>query len=218
MSATTRFTDPTLPEPPALYLALELSNRSWKLAFSTGHGPEAPASATFQLETSPPLPARSLSLAHASSCPTPCPSSPASRRAETASGSIAFFRRSPTASTSSSSPPRSRSTDASDASRPDRIDAHKLLTMLIRYHNGESRVWSVVHVPTPEAEGRPPPSPRAPHSQGRPNSHHQPHQGPPRCPGPLPLFPQSWLPRPTRRPAPLRRLSASSPTPPASRT
>ena len=38
MSATTRFTDPTLPEPPALHLALELSNRSWKLAFSTGHG------------------------------------------------------------------------------------------------------------------------------------------------------------------------------------
>ena len=38
MSATTHFTDPTLPEPPALYLALELSNRSWKLAFSTGHG------------------------------------------------------------------------------------------------------------------------------------------------------------------------------------
>ncbi len=38
MSATTRFTDPTLPEPPALYLALELSTRSWKLAFSTGHG------------------------------------------------------------------------------------------------------------------------------------------------------------------------------------
>ena len=38
MSAPTRFTDPTLPEPPALYLALELSNRSWKLAFSTGHG------------------------------------------------------------------------------------------------------------------------------------------------------------------------------------
>ena len=24
--------------------------------------------------------------------------------------------------------------------------------MLIRYHNGESRVWSVVHVPWPEAE------------------------------------------------------------------
>ncbi len=36
MSATTRFTDPVLPDPPALYLALELSSRSWKLAFSTG--------------------------------------------------------------------------------------------------------------------------------------------------------------------------------------
>ncbi len=53
MSATTRFTDPTLPEPPALYLALELSNRSWKLAFSTGHG-QKPASAMFQPETSTP--------------------------------------------------------------------------------------------------------------------------------------------------------------------
>ncbi len=38
MSATTRFTDPVLPDPPALYLALELSSRSWKLAFSTDLG------------------------------------------------------------------------------------------------------------------------------------------------------------------------------------
>jgi len=38
MAATTRITHPTLPEPPALYAALELSNRSWKLAFSTGLG------------------------------------------------------------------------------------------------------------------------------------------------------------------------------------
>ena len=42
MSATTRFTDPTLPEPPALYPALEVSNRSWKLAFSIGHGQRPP--------------------------------------------------------------------------------------------------------------------------------------------------------------------------------
>jgi len=37
MPATTR-TLTRLPEPPVLYLALELSNRSWKLAFSTGLG------------------------------------------------------------------------------------------------------------------------------------------------------------------------------------
>ncbi|MCH8205940.1 MAG: hypothetical protein IH956_02940 [Chloroflexi bacterium] len=41
MAATTRFTDPMLPDPPALYLAFELSNRSWKLAFSTGLGQRA---------------------------------------------------------------------------------------------------------------------------------------------------------------------------------
>jgi transposase len=34
MPATTR----SLPQPPVLYLAFELSNRSWKLAFSTGLG------------------------------------------------------------------------------------------------------------------------------------------------------------------------------------
>ena len=38
MSATTRFNDPVLPDPPALYLAFDLSNRSWKLAFSSSLG------------------------------------------------------------------------------------------------------------------------------------------------------------------------------------
>ena len=36
--------------------------------------------------------------------------------------------------------------------KTDRIDALKLLAMLIRYHNGERTVYSVVHVPSPEAE------------------------------------------------------------------
>jgi len=36
--------------------------------------------------------------------------------------------------------------------KTDRLDAAKLLTMLIRYHHGEERVWSVVHVPSVEAE------------------------------------------------------------------
>lgn len=35
--------------------------------------------------------------------------------------------------------------------KTDRLDAEKLLTMLLRYHGGESRVWSVVQVPS-EAE------------------------------------------------------------------
>ena len=34
----------------------------------------------------------------------------------------------------------------------DRVDARKLLTMLIRYHNGEPKVWHVVRVPTLQQE------------------------------------------------------------------
>ncbi len=36
--------------------------------------------------------------------------------------------------------------------KTDRLDAEKLLTMLLRYHGGERRVWSVVRVPTVEQE------------------------------------------------------------------
>jgi transposase len=36
--------------------------------------------------------------------------------------------------------------------KTDGVDADKLLTMLIRYHQGEKGVWSVVHVPSVEAE------------------------------------------------------------------
>src|SRR3989449_1859171 len=36
--------------------------------------------------------------------------------------------------------------------KTDRLDGAKLLTMLLRYHADEPRVWSVVHVPTPQEE------------------------------------------------------------------
>ena len=36
--------------------------------------------------------------------------------------------------------------------KTDRLDAGKLLQLLLRWAAGEPRVWSVVHVPTPEAE------------------------------------------------------------------
>ena len=38
--------------------------------------------------------------------------------------------------------------------KSDGLDARKLVTMLVRYHAGESRVWSVVRVPTVEEEDR----------------------------------------------------------------
>ena len=36
--------------------------------------------------------------------------------------------------------------------KSDRLDAQKLLSMLWRYVGGETKVWSVVEVPTPEEE------------------------------------------------------------------
>lgn len=36
--------------------------------------------------------------------------------------------------------------------KTDKLDVGKLLNMLMRYHSGEQRVWSVVHIPSIEAE------------------------------------------------------------------
>jgi transposase len=38
--------------------------------------------------------------------------------------------------------------------KSDRLDAIKLVSMLIRWHNGEKKVWSVVHIPTAADEDR----------------------------------------------------------------
>jgi transposase len=38
--------------------------------------------------------------------------------------------------------------------KSDRLDAVKLVSMLIRWHNGEKKVWSVVHVPSVDDEDR----------------------------------------------------------------
>ena len=36
--------------------------------------------------------------------------------------------------------------------KTDKLDTHKLLMMLMRYHLGEKKVWSIVNAPSPEAE------------------------------------------------------------------
>ena len=45
-------------------------------------------------------------------------------------------------------------------SKTDKLDVQKLLTMLVRCALGETRLWKVVRVPSPEAEGR-----RQPHRE-----------------------------------------------------
>ena len=151
MSATTRFTDPILPDSPALYLAFELSNRSWKLAFSTGLG-QKPRIRNVPARDLEAL-AREISKARrrfhlTDSIPVICcyeagrdgfwihrflTSQPNCHNLVVDSASIDVKRRHRRLKT-------------------DRLDVLKLVAMLMRYHNGESDVWSVVHVPSPEAE------------------------------------------------------------------
>jgi transposase len=151
MSATTRFTDPTLPEPPALYLALALSNRSWKLAFSTGHGQKprfrnVPARDLDALIREIALARKRFELPH---------SVPVISCFEAGRDGFWIHRFLQTQPHGFNLVVDSASIEVNRRFRrlkTDRIDAQKLVTMLIRYHNGELRVWSVVHVPSPQAE------------------------------------------------------------------
>ena len=151
MSATTRFTDPTLPEPPALYLALELSNRSWKLAFSTGHGQKP----RFRNVPARDLDALTREIALARKRFDLPDSVPVISCFEVGRDGFWIHRFLQTQPHCFNLVVDSASIEVNRRLRrlkTDRIDAHKLLTMLIRYHNGEFRVWSVVHVPSPQAE------------------------------------------------------------------
>jgi transposase len=151
MPATTRFTHPGLPEPPALYLAFELSNRSWKLAFSTGLGQKARIRS---------IPARDLEALEREIT--------SARRRFRLDDSVPLISCYEAGRDGfwlhrflSAQPYRhnlvvdSASIDVNRRQRrlkTDRIDVLKLFTMLARYHNGESAVWSVLHVPSPQAE------------------------------------------------------------------
>ncbi len=151
MPTTTRSNHSALPEPPALYLAFELANRSWKLAFSTGQGQkprirDVPArdldalrreisKARERFRLSEPIPVISCYEAGRDGfwIDRYLAAQPGHHNLVVDSASIDVKRRHRRVKT-------------------DRIDVLKLMAMLIRYHNGEADVWSVVHVPSLEAE------------------------------------------------------------------
>ena len=151
MPTTTRFTHPALPQPPALYLALELANRSWKLAFSTGLGQKPRIRS---------MPARDLDILEREIT--------AARRRFHLDDSVPLIscyeagrdgfwihRTLESRAHRHNLVVDSASIDVKRRHRrlkTDRIDVLKLLAMLVRYHNGEADAWSVVHVPSREAE------------------------------------------------------------------
>lgn len=135
-----------------LFLAFELSNNQWKLGFSTGFGQSAREKT---------IKARDLEALQREIC--------------TAKERFGLFEETPilscyeagrdgfwlhrflisigitnfVVSSSSIEVPRK-----GRKKKTDRLDVNKLLTMLMRYHIGDPRVWSVVRVPSVKEEDR----------------------------------------------------------------
>jgi len=145
-----RTVDSTPATPLVLYMALELSECDWKLAFTTGMA-QKPRLVTITARSTDGL---ELAMARAKKrfglpADTPVVSCYEAGRdgfwihrhliqegvsnIVVDSASIEVNRRKRRAKT-------------------DRLDATKLVTMLIRWQNGEAKVWSVVEVPSPEDE------------------------------------------------------------------
>lgn len=150
MTTAAARTEQNTPVSITLHLAFELSQKTWKLGFSTGFGQKArqrnvPAGNLTALEKEISLARQRFGLDDT----VPVVSCYEAGRdgywlhrylteqgiqnAIVDSASIEVNRRARRA-------------------KSDKLDLDKLLTMLIRYHLGERKVWKVLHVPSPEAE------------------------------------------------------------------
>jgi transposase len=145
MSAT-HATQSTTPQAPVLYLALELSWKTWKLAFTVGAGQpprirSIPARGTTVLLSE--IKKAKTRFGLADDTPVVC--------CYEAGRDGFWIHRFLTHSGVRNIVVDSASIETSRRKRrakSDRLDAVKLVSMLIRWHNGEKRVWSVVRVPT----------------------------------------------------------------------
>jgi transposase len=129
----------------ALYLAFELGETHWKLAFSIGMGQKP------RLRS---MPARALArlqeeIAKAKKRFALAPDAPVHSCYEAGRDGF-WLHRYLTAQAVRNSVIDSASIEVNRRQRrtkTDRLDAGKLLNLLLRYHGGERKVWSVVRVP-----------------------------------------------------------------------
>jgi len=137
---------------PTLYLAFELGNKTWKLGFSIGLGQRPrerciEAGDTVALEEEIRLAKKRFALAQEArvvSCYEAGRDGFWLHRYLVDQGVENLV----VDASSIEIPRRAR------RAKTDRLDVGKLLTMLMRFDLGEKRVWSVVHVPSREAEDR----------------------------------------------------------------
>ncbi|MBW1860285.1 MAG: IS110 family transposase [Deltaproteobacteria bacterium] len=141
-------TERTLPKPigPVLYLAFELSQKEWKLGFTIGFAQSArlrniPARNTKSLQKEIQMAKKRFNLPETTivvSCYEAGRDGFWLHRCITSLGIINLV-------VDSSSIEVNR---RARRNKTDNLDVRKLLNMLIRYHNGEYKVWSVVKVPS----------------------------------------------------------------------
>jgi transposase len=148
MSATHKNNSSTLET--VLYVALELSEKEWKLAFATG---------TVQKPRRRAIPARDVEgLRHEIATAKERFDLPAETRVVSCyeAGRDGFWLHRFLAAAGVTNQVVDSSSIAVERrgrrAKTDRLDAEKLLAMLIRWHQGEPHVWRVVNVPSPEEE------------------------------------------------------------------
>ena len=137
---------------PSLYLAFELSKKKWKLGFSTGLG-QHPRRRTIDAGDLPAL-QQEIEVAKRRfglSADSPVKSCYEAGRDGFWLHRYLLEREVENLVVDSSSIEVNR---RARRAKTDRIDVGKLLNMLLRYHNGEEKVWSVVHVPSVDAEDK----------------------------------------------------------------
>src|SRR4029077_280008 len=133
-----------------LYLAFELGWTEWKLAFTTGHGQKP----RFRSLTARDLPKLQQEIARARER-FGLAADAAVRSCYEAGRDGFWLHRYLTASGIDNVIVDSSSIEVNRRQRrakSDQLDADKLLNMLLRYHGGEKRIWSVLRVPSVKAE------------------------------------------------------------------
>jgi transposase len=151
MSAT-HVTDSTTPTAPVLYLAFELGRSSWKLAFTTGAG-QKPRLRSLAAGS---LVGLAFEIKRAKERFGLPPDAPVISCYEAGRDGFWLHRllvhegvQNLVVDSASIEVNRRKR-----RAKSDRLDAIKLVSMLIRWHNGEVHVWAVVRVPTVDDEDR----------------------------------------------------------------
>ncbi len=148
--AATHTTNCTVSNAPVLYLALDLGTRDWKLAFTVGLG-QAPRLKTITARSTTAL----MGQIKAAKKRFGLPEDAAVVSCYEAGRDGFWLHRFFLAHGVQNLVVDSSSIEVNRRQRrakSDRLDAVKLVQMLIRWHNGETKVWSLVQVPSLEHE------------------------------------------------------------------